>query len=254
MRRNLSLMITRRDAIRAAALTLVAAVTGSSLSAKDAPAAVTTAPATPAAPAPTGPFVLPPLPYPADALEPFIDARTMTIHHDKHHAAYVNNANKALVGDDELSKLSAEDILKRLGSIPDPLRTALRNNVGGHFNHSLFWQTLKKDGGQPTGKLAKQINSTFGSHDAFQKQFDDAALKIFGSGWAWLSLTPTKKLVIETTANQDNPISHGNVPLLGLDVWEHAYYLKYQNVRADYIAAFSKIINWDFVASRLAAT
>lgn len=243
-------MITRRDALRAAALTFIAAATGSSLSTR-ANAAEPAAPATATPPAPTGPFVLPPLPYAASALEPAIDARTMTIHHDKHHAAYVNNANKALVGQDALAKLSAEEILRKLDTIPEPLRTTLRNNVGGHVNHSLFWLSLKKDGGQPRGELARRINATFGSYDAFQKQFNDAALKIFGSGWAWLSLTPDKKLIIETTANQDSPISHGNVPLLGLDVWEHAYYLKYQNVRAEYIAAFNKVINWEFVSSRL---
>lgn len=232
-------------------MTFIAAATGSTLSSSRATAAEPAAPASATPPAPGGPFVLPPLLYPPDALEPYIDARTMTIHHDKHHAAYINNANKALVGQDALAKLSAEDILRQLASIPEPLRTTLRNNVGGHVNHSFFWLLLQKDGGQPKGELARRINATFGSHDAFQKQFSDAALKIFGSGWAWLSLTPDKKLVIETTANQDSPISHGNKPLLGIDVWEHAYYLKYQNVRADYIAAFTKVINWEFVASRL---
>lgn len=227
---------------------MAAAATGSTLlhaAPADVPAAA------PASPAPSGPFKLPPLPYPVDALEPYIDARTMTIHHDKHHAAYVNNANKALVGQESLSKLTAEEILRQIDTIPEPFRATLRNNVGGHVNHSLFWQMMKKGGSSPSGKLAKQIDSTFSSFDAFQKQFNDAALKIFGSGWAWLSLTPDKKLIIETTPNQDSPITHNNVPLLGIDVWEHAYYLKYQNVRADYVAAFSKVVNWDFVASRL---
>lgn len=242
--------MTRRDAIRTATLTVLAAATGSSLTS---PATAAETPTAVPAPAPSGPFTLPPLPYPVDALEPWIDARTMTIHHDKHHAAYINNANKALVNQPALSKLSPEEILKTLNSIPEPLRTTLRNNVGGHYNHSLFWQMMKKDGSQPPATLAKPITATFGSLENFQKQFNEAALKIFGSGWAWLSLTPEKKLIIETTANQDNPVSHGNVPLLGLDVWEHAYYLKYQNVRADYIAAFGKVINWDFVSSRLAA-
>lgn len=243
-------MITRREVLRAAALTVVAAVTTESLIAQSPAADSSSPPPTATPPAPSGPLVLPPLGYPYDALEPYIDTKTMTIHHDKHHAAYVNNANKALVGQETVAKLSPEQILQSLDQVPETVRTTLRNNVGGHVNHSLFWQTLKKGGGQPAGDLAKSIATTFGSVDAFQKQFNDSAAKIFGSGWAWLSLTPDKKLVIETTPNQDSPISHGNFPLLGIDVWEHAYYLKYQNARAEYIAAFNKVVNWDFVGSR----
>ncbi len=245
-------MITRREAIRAAALTVAAAATGvsfaSSLSAADGTPAAPTIPP-PAAP-PTGPFVLPPLPYPADSLEPHIDSRTMLLHHDKHHAAYVNNANKAIAGHADLVKYTPEDLMKDPNLVPDSIRTVLMNNVGGHYNHTLFWQMMKKGGSPLSGALAQAINSSFGSFDAFQKQFNEAATKVFGSGWAWLSVTKDKKLVIESTPNQENPITHGNVPLLGLDVWEHAYYLKYQNVRADYITAFATVVNWDFVASR----
>ncbi len=190
------------------------------------------------------PFVLPPLGYAYDALEPHFDARTMEIHHTKHHQAYITNANKALADYPALLSLSADAILKNLGEIPEKIRTALRNNVGGHANHAFFWQTLAPAaGGAPDGALAAAITKTFGSFAAFKTQFADAAAKRFGSGWAWLSVKGGA-LVVHSTANQDSPLSEGAAPLLGLDVWEHAYYLHYQNRRADYINAFWQVVNW----------
>ncbi|MGA2246058.1 MAG: superoxide dismutase [Verrucomicrobiota bacterium] len=203
-----------------------------------------------AAPATGGPFTVPPLPYAYDALDPYIDARTMEIHHDKHHAAYVANLNKAVAEFPDLAKLSVEDLLKNLNAVPEKIRTAVRNQGGGHFNHSLFWQMLKKDGGGPTGHLAGAMDSAFGSFAAFKEDFSKAAAGQFGSGWAWLVIDANKTLSIEPTANQDSPISQGRQPLLGIDVWEHAYYLKYQNRRPEYIASFFHVINWDFVAER----
>lgn len=201
--------------------------------------------------APAGPYKLPELPYAYDALEPHVDAKTMEIHHNKHHAAYVNNANKALAGHPDLAKMSVWDLIAHLDEVPDDIRTALRNNAGGHANHTLFWLMMKpKGGGQPSGELAEEINETFGSYEEFQKKFTEAAMKVFGSGWAWLSLTPDGEMVIETTPNQDSPIMNGGKPLLGLDVWEHAYYLKNQNRRADYITAWWNVVNWDYVAER----
>ena len=204
----------------------------------------------------SGPFKLPPLPYAYDALEPHIDAETMHIHHDKHHAAYVANLNKALMDWPEYqSRLfwpTVESLLKDLNIVPENIRTAVRNNGGGHYNHSLFWQMMKKDGGgEPSGDLAKAIDAAFGSFSAFKENFGKAALGQFGSGWAWLVLDG-KALKIEPTPNQDTPLSSGKMPLLGLDVWEHAYYLKYQNKRADYVNAWWNVVNWDFVAGRYA--
>jgi len=200
----------------------------------------------------TGPFTLPPLPYAYDALEPHIDARTMEIHHDKHHAGYVANLNKAVADQPDLAKKSAEDLLKDLNAIPESIRTAVRNNGGGHYNHSLFWQMMKPNGGgEPGGDLAKAVDSAFGSFSAFKENFGKAALGQFGSGWAWLILDG-KALKIEGTPNQDTPLSQGRTPLLGLDVWEHAYYLKNQNRRADYVAAWWNVVNWNFVAERYA--
>lgn len=204
---------------------------------------------TPAA-APTGPYTLPQLPYAYDALEPNIDTLTMQIHHNKHHQAYVNNANKLLEGHPELSKLSPEELIKNLDQVPEAIRTGLRNNAGGHVNHTLFWQMMSpKGGGKPTGEIAKAIDKSFGSFEDFQKQFNDAASKRFGSGWAWLVYSPDDgKLQIVSTANQDSPIMDTHTkPLLGLDVWEHAYYLKYQNRRPDYITTWWNVVNWDFV-------
>ncbi|EPZ44646.1 superoxide dismutase [Alicyclobacillus acidoterrestris] len=188
---------------------------------------------------------LPALPYAFDALEPHIDALTMEIHHDRHHGTYVTNLNKALEGQADLANKSVEDLISDLNAVPENIRTAVRNNGGGHANHSLFWKLLSPNGGgQPTGKLAEAINSTFGSFDKFKEQFNAAATGRFGSGWAWL-VVDGGKLAIISTANQDNPLMEGKKPVLGLDVWEHAYYLKYQNKRPDYIAAFWNVVNWD---------
>lgn len=207
----------------------------------------------PAAPAPTGPYTLPPLPYPYEALEPNIDTWTMQIHHDKHHKAYVDNANKLLADQPELAKLSPEELIRQLDKAPESIRTGLRNNVGGHVNHSLFWQMMAPAAASgnpgPTGAIGAALTKSFGSVEAFRKQMNEAATKRFGSGWAWLVLNDGK-LEITSTPNQDSPIMDGQIPLLGLDVWEHAYYLKYQNRRADYIAAFWNVVNWDFVAKQ----
>jgi Fe-Mn family superoxide dismutase len=198
------------------------------------------------------PFTLPPLPYAYDALEPFIDAETMHIHHDKHHAAYVANLNKAVAAVNIDKTLTLEVLMKDLNSVPESYRPAVRNNGGGHYNHSLFWQMMKKDGGgEPTSGLAAAINANFGSFSTFKENFSKAALGQFGSGWAWLVLDGST-LKIEPTPNQDTPLSAGRPPLLGLDVWEHAYYLKYQNKRVDYIAAWFNVVNWDFVSERYA--
>jgi Fe-Mn family superoxide dismutase len=198
-------------------------------------------------------YTLPPLPYAYNALEPHIDARTMEIHHTKHHQAYINNVNKALEGHADLAALSIEDLIRRLATVPESIRGAVRNNGGGHANHCLFWTVLSpQGGGQPTGALAEAIQGTFGSFENFQTQFNQAATTRFGSGWAWLSVD-SGKLVVESTPNQDSPLSEGRTPILGLDVWEHAYYLHYQNRRPDYITAFWNIVNWANVAERFAA-
>ncbi|MGD9853545.1 MAG: superoxide dismutase [Planctomycetaceae bacterium] len=199
-------------------------------------------------------YSLPDLPYPKDALEPHIDARTMEIHHGKHHNAYITNVNKALEGHSELASKPIEDLMRGLGSVPEAIRTAVRNNGGGHANHSLFWTILSpKGGGAPAGALAEAIKGTFGSFDNFKQEFANAAATRFGSGWAWLSVKADGGLQLESTPNQDTPLSEGRTPILGLDVWEHAYYLHYQNRRPDYIAAFWNIVNWDEVAKRFAA-
>jgi Fe-Mn family superoxide dismutase len=176
----------------------------------------------------------------------------MEIHHDRHHKAYVDNLNKAVAEFPDVGKKSVEDLVKDLNSVPEKIRTAVRNNGGGHYNHSLFWQMMKKDGGgEPKGELAKAIDASFGSFNAFKEGISKAGLGQFGSGWAWLAVSQGK-LTIEASANQDTPLSSGKQPLLGVDVWEHAYYLKYQNKRADYIAAWWNVVNWDFVAERYA--
>lgn len=195
-------------------------------------------------------YTLPELPYAYDALEPHIDKRTMEIHHTKHHQAYITNVNKALEGHPDLAAKSICDLMKGLSSVPESIRTAVRNNGGGHWNHSMFWKIMAPNaGGPPSDEVAAAINSTFGSFDNFKTQFADAATKRFGSGWAWLSVDKGK-LLIESTANQDTPISEGRSPILGLDVWEHAYYLNYQNRRPDYITAFWNVVNWSEVATR----
>ena len=191
---------------------------------------------------------LPPLPYAASALEPHIDARTMEIHHDKHHAAYVANLNKALEGHDDLQRKSITELLSDLGSVPEAIRGAVRNNGGGHFNHSLFWKIMGPGGGgQPSGELGDAIDSTFGSFDEFKKQVNQAGVTRFGSGWAWLFVS-AGQLQIGSTPNQDSPIMDGAKPILGIDVWEHAYYLNYQNRRPDYLEAWWNTVNWQQVA------
>lgn len=231
-------MITRRNAIKTTIITsAVAAMLPSTLA--QAPAA------------PTGPFTLPPLPYPADALEPHIDAQTMQLHHDKHHAAYVTNLNKAVADHPDLAKKSVEDLLRNLASVPENIRKTVQNHGGGHANHSLLWLSLKKDGGKPQGELAKAIDAKFGSLDKLKAELSQAAVSLFGSGWAWLTLDG-KELKIEQAPNQDSPLLQGRIALCGIDVWEHAYYLKYQNRRPDYVNAALNVINWDFVSSRYA--
>ncbi len=198
-------------------------------------------------------YTLPALPYAFDALEPSIDARTMEIHHDKHHAAYVANLNKALEGN-ALGDLPVEKLIADLEKVPEGIRTVVRNNGGGHANHSLFWETIGKGkGGEPAGHLAEAVRTVFGGFDKWKEEFTKSAMGRFGSGWAWLSVDPKGKLVVESTANQDSPTMHGNAPLLGLDVWEHAYYLDYQTRRADYVTAFYNVIDWDAVSKRFNA-
>ena len=193
---------------------------------------------------------VPPLPYPYNALEPYIDEQTMQIHHDKHHAAYVTNLNNALAQAPELEGKSIEELIKDLDSVPESIRTAVRNNGGGHANHTMFWEIMGPNaGGQPSGALANAINDAFGSFDGFKEQFAKAATTRFGSGWAWL-ISNGGKLEITSTPNQDSPLMEGKTPLLGLDVWEHAYYLKYQNRRPEYITAWWNAVNWDAVSQR----
>jgi Fe-Mn family superoxide dismutase len=195
---------------------------------------------------------VPPLPYDYNALEPHIDEQTMRIHHDKHHGAYVTNLNAALEKHPELQNKSVEDLLRGINSVPEAIRTAVRNNGGGHANHTMFWEIMGPGkGGQPTGRVGDAIKSSFGDFDTFKKQFADAAAKRFGSGWAWL-LDVGGKLVVESTANQDSPLMEGKKILMGIDVWEHAYYLKYQNRRPDYVSAWWNVVNWDAVNKRFA--
>lgn len=198
-------------------------------------------------------FELPPLPYAKDALEPHIDALTMEIHHDRHHATYVTNLNNALKDSPELSNLSIEELVANLDKVPESARTAVRNNGGGHANHSLFWEVLGPSGGEPTGELAQAIASAFGSLDDLKKQMATAGAGRFGSGWAWLVAAPDGTLSITSTPNQDTPLMEGKTPIFGIDVWEHAYYLKYQNKRPDYLAAIFNVVNWGAVAKRYAA-
>jgi superoxide dismutase, Fe-Mn family len=227
--------LTRREWLRTAGLATAVACTPQLISAAD----------------PTG-FTLPQLPYPTDALEPAIDQRTMEIHHDKHHAAYVKNLNDALAKQPKFLSMPIADLMKSLSTLPAEVKTAVQNNGGGHYNHSLFWQWMApKSGGDPSGNLAAAIGSTFGDFAKFKTAFKAAALKRFGSGWAWL-VKDGGKLAIESTANQDTPLSAGKTPLLGIDVWEHAYYLKYQNRRADYIDAWWSVVNWKGVGERFA--
>lgn len=200
-------------------------------------------------------LVLPPLPYAYDALEPHIDAQTMKIHHDKHHQAYINNLIAAIKDQPALQGKTSEELLKMLEKVPESIRTAVRNNAGGDVNHTLFWEIMgpaKKDSA-PSGKLAEAIKSEFGSLEAFKEKFGQAGIKQFGSGWAWLSVGKDGKLVLEGLPNQDSPILSGKTPILGLDVWEHAYYLKYQNLRPAYVTAWWNVVNWDEVGKRYEA-
>ena len=195
-------------------------------------------------------YSLPALPYAYDALEPNIDAKTMEIHHSKHHQTYINNINGAIAGT-EWEKLSVEDLVAKVNEVPTDLKNMVINNAGGHANHSLFWTVMSpQGGGQPTGAVAKAIDEQLGSFDAFKDAFTKAAISRFGSGWAWLSVTPERNLIVESSANQNSPLMHGHTPILGLDVWEHAYYLKYQNRRPEYINAFYNVVDWDEVNRR----
>ena len=231
-------MTTRREALATIALSTMGLATAR-LSSQTPPA--------------KGPFTLPALPYAFDALEPYIDAQTMEIHHDRHHAAYVNNLNNAVANFPELAKKPVEELLRDLNAIPESVRTAVRNNGGGHANHTLFWQIMSKSGAkEPVGELAKAVDKRFGSFSAFQDQLTRAAMGVFGSGWAWLALDASKQLAIVPAPNQDTPLSAGQSPLLGIDVWEHAYYLKYQNRRPEYVAAWHNVVNWDLVSDRYA--
>lgn len=199
----------------------------------------------------TGPFSLPPLPYAYNALQPHIDAQTMRFHHDKHHATYVKNLNAAIANYPDLKNRSAEQLLRNINSVPADIRTTVRNNGGGHVNHTMFWNIMKPNGGgQPTGAIASAIQQNFGSFEEFKKQFNQAGEKRFGSGWAWLVRTPGGNLQVISTPNQDSPLMEGNYPIMGNDVWEHAYYLKYQNRRADYLNAWWNVVNWDEINKR----
>jgi len=252
--------MTRREAIRAALFSTAAFAAVLRAAHADAPPA-TIAPAPLLAPAPAGPFTLPPCPYAFDALEPYIDAQTMMIHHDKHHATYVKNLNAAAAKLPSTVAVTGDPapLLRGLLLAPsfgitdtsDPTFKAIRNSGGGHYNHSLFWPMMKKGGGgKPTKDLAAAVDKQFGSYTQFQDQFTKAALGQFGSGWAWLSLSQDGTLKVEATASQDSPLMLGRTPLLGIDVWEHAYYLKYQNRRPEYVAAWYNTVHWDFVNDR----
>lgn len=196
-------------------------------------------------------FSVPPLPYPYEALEPTIDTATMQIHHDKHHQAYVTNLNAALKDHPELQQKSAEELVSNLSAVPEAIRTAVQNNAGGHVNHTLFWEIMTPGGStEPTGRLAEAIKATFGDMETLKKQINETGAKRFGSGWAWLAADTSGKLSVISTPNQDSPLMQGLRPLLGVDVWEHAYYLKYQNRRPDYLAAWWNVVNWNEVGKR----
>jgi Fe-Mn family superoxide dismutase len=199
-------------------------------------------------------FELPPLPYPYDALAPTIDEETMRLHHDLHHKAYITNANNALEGKADLANRSAEDLIRNLGAVPEDIRTVVRNNAGGHLNHTMFWDFMKPGGGgKPSGELATAIDSVFGDFDSFTTAFNDGGVKRFGSGWVWLVLNPSGRLEVVSTPNQDSPISDGHEVVLGNDVWEHAYYLTYRNRRPEYLAAWWNVVNWDEAGRRFDA-
>ncbi len=238
-------MTTRREVLKLMPTLAVAAASPLVASAWDGVGATVPPSQSP----PQGPFTLPPLPYAADALEPHIDAETMTIHHGRHHAAYVNNLNQALAGKPDLAGKSIEALVSDLEAVPADIRTSVRNNGGGHFNHTLFWTSLKKDGGSPSSAMAGVLSQAFGSVEKWQDAMTRAAMGVFGSGWAWLCVD-RGKLVVSWTPNQDTPLAERHVPLVGIDVWEHAYYLKYQNRRRDYVDAVFRIIDWSVVEAR----
>jgi len=242
--------VNRRTAILQMGAVASAALLTEPLGAEGWPAGQ--APVAAAVAPPAGPFTLPPLPYAYEALEPSFDAATMHLHHDKHHQAYVNNLNAAVAAHPELAGKTVEELVTNLGSLPETSRTAVRNQGGGHLNHSFWWPTLGKGGAAPTGELAKAIDKKFGSLSTFQDKLTAAAIGVFGSGWAWLVKLPDGTLAIETTLNQDSPLAQGHKPVLTVDVWEHAYYLKYQNRRADYVKAFFHVVNWDYVSGQFA--
>jgi len=241
-------MMNRRLVLKALGLSAGLAAAGNSFEIPS----LAQAPESQSAAASSAPFKLPPLPYAYDALEPYFDATTMHLHHDKHHQGYVNKLNAAVAAHPELAGKTLEQLLSNLDELPDSARTAVRNNGGGHFNHSFWWPTLGKGGSQPAGELARAIDTNFGSFSAFQQKFTAAAAGVFGSGWAWLVKQPDGTLSIETTPNQDTPLPSGHKPVLGVDVWEHAYYLKYQNRRAEYLQAFFHVVNWDYVSGKFA--
>ena len=244
------MLTTRRQALK----TITAAAIASTAVGRIPTFAQTpTPPAATATPAPTGPFKLPPLPYAYDALEPHIDTLTMHLHHDKHHAAYVNKLNEALAKEPTFNPgTSVDDLVKNLTTVPESIRNAVRNQGGGDSNHSLFWQTLTHQAGKPIGEFAKALDTDLGGMDKFKEEASKLGGSLFGSGWVWLTLDTGKKLVLLTTPNQDSPLTQGQYPLFGIDVWEHAYYLKYHNVRADYIKAIWNVVNWDFISERYA--
>ena len=243
-------MIDRRTAIKHLGGAATALLLTETLRGEESPAGQTPAATPPAAP--SGPFTLPALPYAYDALEPSFDAVTMHLHHDKHHQAYVTNLNLAVAGHPEVAGKTVDELVANLASVPEAIRTAVRNQGGGHANHSFWWLILGKGGTAPTGELAKAIDAKFGTLSAFQDKLSDAAMHVFGSGWAWLVKLPDGTVAIESTPNQDSPLTAGHKPVLGIDVWEHAYYLKYQNRRADYVKAFFNVLNWDYVSGQFA--
>jgi Fe-Mn family superoxide dismutase len=243
------MLTTRREALR----TLTAAAIATTALGRISVLAQTPA-AAPAAAEPTGPFTLPPLPYAYDALEPHIDAETMHLHHDKHHKAYVTKLNEALAKEPSFNPgTNVEQLVAKLDAVPESIRTAVRNQGGGHANHSLFWQTLTAKGGMPKGDFAKALTDDVGGLDKLKADMSEQGGKLFGSGWVWLVLDGGKKLTVLTLPNQDSPLTEGHYPLFGIDVWEHAYYLKYHNVRADYLKAIWNVVNWDFISDRYAA-
>ena len=244
-------MWNRREVLQGSTVALAGLALSSRLAADGPSQTAPAAPAGGAASSPAGPFVLPPLPYAYEALEPAIDAQTMHLHHDKHHATYVAKLNEAVAAAPGLAGKSVEELLRDLARVPEGVRTAVRNHGGGHANHTLFWASMKPGpASAPAGRLGSAVAAQFGSFDVLREQLTKAAGGVFGSGWAWLTLDGAKKLAVATLPNQDSPLSAGGTPLLGIDVWEHAYYLKYQNRRADYIQAFLSIVDWAAVERR----